>query len=124
MALHKGLLAAGALLGFIAVAMGAFGAHALRDKIQPHLLNVLEIGVRYQLFHAVLIIALSGLTAVFNPSWMAGAGWLMVFGVILFSGSLYLLALTGIKQWGAVTPVGGVTLLVGWLCVVIGAWKS
>lgn len=124
MPLHKGLLVVGALLGFIGVALGAFGAHALKDKMAPHLLNILEIGVRYQLFHALLIVVLSGLASVFNPQWMAGAGWLIVLGVVLFSGSLYLLALTGIKQWGAVTPVGGVTLLAGWICIVVGAWKS
>ncbi len=124
MALHKGLLIAGALLGFIGVALGAFGAHMLKDKLPPHLLNVMEIGVRYQLFHAVLIVALSAVASVYNPQWMAGAGWLFVLGAVLFSGSLYLLALTGIKQWGAVTPVGGITLLAGWVCILIGACKS
>ena len=104
--------------------MGAFGAHALKERLPPHLLNALEIGVRYQLFHAILIVALSGLTNLFNPAWIAGAGWLLVLGVVLFSGSLYLLALTGLKTWGAMTPVGGVTLLAGWLCILIGAWKS
>ena len=122
--MHKGLLTAGAILGFLGVALGAFGAHFLKERLSPHLLNTMEIGVRYQLFHALLLVTLSGLATVFNAPWISGAGWFLVLGIILFSGSLYLIALTGIKQWGAVTPIGGITLLAGWACLIVAAWKS
>jgi len=112
----------GALLGFIDVAIGAFGAHALKERLSPDLLAVFETGVRYQMYHAlaILIVALiigrsSGNA---RATW---AGWCFVAGIVLFSGSLYVLALTGIGVFGAITPLGGLFFLAGWLCLVFAA---
>ncbi len=103
----KILLSLGALLGFIAVAAGAFGAHALKSRLSQDMLSVFEVGVRYQMYHALAILLAALLTA-------STAGWFFLGGTVLFSGSLYLLALTGIKTFGMITPIGGVILLIGW----------
>ncbi|MCU0254749.1 MAG: DUF423 domain-containing protein [Acidobacteria bacterium] len=106
----------GCLFGFLAVAAGAFGAHALKDRLPADLLAIFETGVRYQLPHAVALLfaaLLAGQSgrAARRARW---AGWLLVVGILIFSGSLYLLALSGVRSWGAVTPVGGVAFLAGW----------
>ena len=101
----------GALSGFVAVAAGAFGAHALRARLAPELLAVFETGARYQMYHALALLLL----AVQPPTRAtAAAGWLFVTGTLLFSGSLYALALTGVRAFGAVTPIGGLCFLAGW----------
>lgn len=111
----------GALNGFVAVAAGAFGAHALKARLTPDLLAVFETGARYQMVHALAIVA-AGLVAARWPGPAAPvAGWLFVAGCIVFSGSLYVLALSGVRGWGAVTPLGGLALLGGWLCL---AWAA
>ncbi|MEK7390023.1 MAG: DUF423 domain-containing protein [Elusimicrobiota bacterium] len=99
----------GAGLMLAAVALGAFGAHALKSRLSPDMLAVFETGVRYQIYHALGLLALA---AVKGPD---KAGWCFVAGIIVFSGSLYLLTLTGERRWGMVTPVGGVLFLIGWL---------
>ena len=109
----------GAVFGFVGVAAGAFGAHALRERLEPRLLEIFETGARYQLIHAVALVALSALRL--EARW---TGWSWVIGVIVFSGSLYVLALTGVRAWGAVTPIGGVALLVGWASLAWLAWRS
>jgi len=111
----------GALLGFIYVAFGAFGAHALRERLSSDLLAVFETGVRYQMYHAlaILIVALFlGRSAKVRAVW---AGWCFVAGIVLFSGSLYVLALTGVAIFGAVTPIGGLFFLAGWICLALAA---
>jgi len=113
----RGLIAVGAINGGIAVAAGAFGAHGLRDKISQHSLEVYETAVRYQMFHALAMI----LCAVVATSGARTAGWLFQAGIILFSGSLYLLALTETKWLGAITPVGGLSFLAGWAAL---AWSA
>jgi len=112
----------GALLGFIDVAFGAFGAHALRERLSPDLLAVFETGVRYQMYHAlaILIVALFRGRSSTN-SRATWAGWCFVAGIVLFSGSLYVLALTGIGVFGAITPIGGLFFLAGWLCLLFAA---
>ncbi len=113
----------GALSALSAVAAGAFGAHALRERLGADLLATFETGARYQMYHAL---------ALFVVAWAAGrwtgavpqtqwAGWLFVVGTVLFSGSLYALALTGVRAWGAVTPIGGVAWLAGWALL---AWAA
>ncbi len=113
------------LLGALAVALGAFGAHALSGRLSGDLLNTYEIGVRYHFYHALALIAVvvaagrwpnSGLPVI--------AGWLFVAGIVLFSGSLYVLALSGIRWLGAVTPLGGVAFIAGWLCLAVAAWRG
>jgi uncharacterized membrane protein YgdD (TMEM256/DUF423 family) len=112
----------GCLLGLAAVAAGAFGAHGLRARVTPEMLAVFETGARYHMYHALALLA-TALAARRRPSraW-AAAGWLFVAGIVVFSGSLYLLALTGTRWLGAVTPVGGVAFLAGWaFAAVAGA---
>ena len=109
----------GALFGAIGVMMGAFGAHALKDKLSLNFLNAFEIGVRYQLFHALALFAAAWLYTQFPHIFLTIAGWLFVTGTFLFSGSLYLLALTGARSFGAVTPIGGMLLVLGWIFILI-----
>ena len=118
----NGIVALGAALAGIGVAIGAFGAHGLQGRVTPDLLSVFEIGVRYQMYHALALVLL-GLFAGRGPSpapiemppGAAPAAWLFVAGIVLFSGSLYVLVLTGTKWLGAVTPVGGLAFLAAWV---------
>ena len=111
----------GALAGFTGVTLGAFGAHGLRGRLSPEMLAVFETGVRYQMYHALAIIA-TGLIAARLSGWLiVAAGWLFTAGIVLFSGSLYVLALTGVTILGAITPLGGVAFLLGWACLAMAA---
>jgi uncharacterized membrane protein YgdD (TMEM256/DUF423 family) len=114
----KTFLLAGALAAFLAVALGAFGAHGLRGRLAPDMLAVFETGVRYHMYHALAIL-ITGLIAARLDGWLIQtAGWAFVLGIVIFSGSLYLLAITGVTMWGAVTPIGGLAFLVGWACLI------
>ena len=104
----------GALLAGLAVALGAFGAHGLRARVTPDLLAVFETGVRYQMYHALALLGLSLAWTRWSTSHLTAAGYLFLAGIVLFSGSLYLLTLTGTRWWGAVTPLGGLAFLAGW----------
>jgi len=115
-------LLAGALAGFVGVAFGAFGAHGLRGRLSPDMLSVFETGVRYQMYHALALMLTAALMMtgrIESGRAAAAAGWLFVAGIVLFSGSLYLLAVTGITVLGAITPIGGVAFLLGWACLAI-----
>jgi uncharacterized membrane protein YgdD (TMEM256/DUF423 family) len=112
-----------ALIGGLAVVLGAFGAHALKAVLEPHLLTVFETGVRYQMYHALALIALAG-NRWFQDGLFKVAGWLFVIGIVIFSGSLYLLTLTGMRWLGAITPFGGVALIGAWLCTALAAWRN
>jgi uncharacterized membrane protein YgdD (TMEM256/DUF423 family) len=111
----------GALAGLIAVGLGAFGAHALRTRLTPEMLTIFETGVRYQMYHALAIVATALIMGRLNGWLIVAAGWSFTFGIVFFSGSLYLLALTGITVLGAVTPIGGVAFLLGWACLAFAA---
>ena len=111
----------GAVSGLVAVAAGAFGAHALRARLDPSALAVFETGARYQMYHALALIVVAWAAARWPGPWSGRAGWLFVAGTLLFSGSLYALALSGIRALGAVTPFGGVAFLAGWLCLALAA---
>ena len=111
----------GALSGFIGVAAGAFGAHALRSRIDADLLAVFETGARYQMYHALALIAAAWASTRWPGTLTTAAGWCFATGTLLFSGSLYALALTGVRSLGAVTPLGGVAFLAGWLCLALAA---
>lgn len=102
----------GSGLMFLAVGLGAFGAHALKSRLSPEMLAIFETGVKYQVYHALALLLVAALR---GPS---KAAWCFTAGIALFSGSLYLLALTGEKKWGAVTPLGGLLFLIGWLIVL------
>ncbi|MDP2654135.1 MAG: DUF423 domain-containing protein [Candidatus Omnitrophota bacterium] len=106
------------LLMFLAVALGAFGAHALRGKISDHYLDVYKTGVLYHLVHALGLFVVAWLGTVFQNPKVNLAGIFMLAGIILFSGSLYALAVTGQKWLGAVTPLGGVSFLISWLLIL------
>jgi uncharacterized membrane protein YgdD (TMEM256/DUF423 family) len=112
------LVRIGAALGFLGVALGAFGAHALREKLSPAMLQVWHTAVLYHLLHAVALFAL-GLYARASGADVRVGGVLLIAGVLVFSGSLYALALTGIKPLGAITPVGGLLLLAGWAWIAL-----
>lgn len=117
-------LTAGAISGGLAVAAGAFGAHALRDRLSPDLLAVWKTGAEYQLAHALALLAVGLLIARAPSAATATAGWLFLAGTVLFSGSLYALALTGVRVLGAVTPFGGVAFLGGWMALMWAALRA
>ena len=111
----------GAASAFLAVAAGAFGAHALRARLSPELLAVFETGTRYQMYHALGLLAVGWAAARWPGSPATWAGWLFIVGTLIFSGSLYTLALTGLRWLGAITPIGGLCFLGGWLCLALAA---
>jgi uncharacterized membrane protein YgdD (TMEM256/DUF423 family) len=106
------------------VTLGAFGAHGLRARISPEMLAVFETGVRYQMYHALALIAVAWAISRWGTPPLRAAGWLFLAGTILFSGSLYLLALTGVRGLGAVTPFGGLCILARWLLLAFGEWRA
>ena len=108
-----GWFAAGAVLSGLGVLVGAFGAHGLRDRVTPDLLAVFETGVRYHLIHGLAVIAVAWAASRWPSAWIGAAGWLFAAGIVVFSGSLYILAISGVRWWGAVTPIGGVCFLAG-----------
>jgi uncharacterized membrane protein YgdD (TMEM256/DUF423 family) len=116
--------ALGGISAFLAVAAGAFGAHALRARLAPELLAAFETGVRYQMYHALGLLAVAWAATRWPLPLVRAAGWLFVAGTLGFSGSLYLLAFTGVRGWGAVAPLGGLAFLAGWLALVVAVWKG
>jgi len=112
----------GALMGFVGVGLGAFGAHALKGRLSPDMLAVFETGVRYQMYHALALLATAALMARSDGRAVVVAGWSFTAGILLFSGSLYALAFTGVTMLGAVTPIGGVAFLAGWVALAIAAF--
>ncbi len=111
---------AGAISGLMSVALGAFGAHGLRQRVIPEMLAVFETGVRYQVYHALGLFAVAWAISRWGGPQMTWAGWLFIAGTVIFSGSLYALALTETRWLGAITPVGGVCFLAGWVCLAWG----
>ncbi len=115
----------GSLSAGLGVALGAFGAHGLRDRLTADLLATFETGVRYQVYHALALLAVAWAVTRWPASGLPpAAGWLFVAGTLLFSGSLYLLALTGVRLFGAITPLGGVAFIAGWACLLIVAARG
>jgi uncharacterized membrane protein YgdD (TMEM256/DUF423 family) len=114
----------GAVLAGTGVAAGAFGAHALRDRLTPELLAVFEVGVRYHLIHALALLAVAWATTRWPGAGTTVAGWLFLGGILLFSGSLYGLSLSGVRALGVVTPLGGLAFLVGWLVLGWSVWQG
>ena len=112
------------LSGMLAVAFGAFGAHGLRNRLDDYLMGVFETAVQYHFYHALALLAV-GVIALSQPQtvMLKSAGWLFFIGTIVFSGSLYILALTGVKWLGAVTPLGGLAFIAGWACLAAAGWK-
>ena len=123
MPLDRTFFLAGTVSAFVAVALGAFAAHGLRARLAPELLAVFETGVRYQMYHALALLAVAWACTRWPGSLVSAGGWLFVAGTLLFSGSLYVLALTGVRWLGAITPLGGLAFLAGWLCLALAAAK-
>jgi uncharacterized membrane protein YgdD (TMEM256/DUF423 family) len=119
--MDRTFLLIGALAGFLAVTFGAFGAHALRERLSPEMLAVFETGVRYHMYHALALLLVSAMMPRLGGWLVVASGWLFTAGIVLFSGSLYVLALTGITIFGAITPIGGLAFLAGWAGLAIAA---
>lgn len=112
----------GALMGAVGVGLGAFGAHGLRGRLSPDMLAVFETGVRYHMYHALALLAVAALMPRLDGRAIVIAGWSFTVGIVLFSGSLYALAVTGVTTLGAITPLGGVAFILGWVCLAVAAF--
>lgn len=113
----------GSLLGACGVALGAFGAHGLKTRVDPAMLGVFETAVRYHLTHALALLAVAWASERWPGTPATAAGWLFVTGIVIFSGSLYLMVLTGARWLGAVTPLGGLALIAGWCALAFAALR-
>ncbi len=114
----------GTLFAFIAVGAGAFGAHGLKGRITPDMLAIFDIAVRYQMSHALALFAAAWAVTRWPGAMTNASGMFFIAGILIFSGSLYVLSLTGIKWLGAITPIGGLAFLAGWICLAWGALKA
>lgn len=125
MTMSKTFLLIGSLNALLGVGFGAFGAHGLKGRLTPEMLAAYQTGVQYHLYHALGLL-LIGLIALHIPSsvWIKWAGWLVLAGIVLFSGSLYLLSLSGVRWLGAITPLGGAAFIVGWALCAVGVWRA
>jgi len=128
--MHKGFLITAFITGALAVAFGAFGAHALKDLVSQRVVVTFETAVRYQFYHVFALIVAAMLYKDFKTKWMLAAGWLFITGLVLFCVSLYLLCFVqatvqpGYKWLGPITPLGGVAFISGWLCMLIAVAKK
>lgn len=117
-------LSLAAVFGGLSVAAGAFASHALKEKISEHALEIFEVGARYQMYHALALLMVAILLTRAEPpqTVLVASGWLFIIGILIFSGSLYLLSLTGVKYLGAITPLGGAAFIAGWGALAFAAW--
>ena len=113
----------GAFSAGLGVAIGAFAAHGLRGRLSEEMLSVFETGARYQIYHALALLAVAWATTRWPGGALSGAGWCFVIGTVLFSGSLYALSVTGIRTLGAITPLGGLAFLAGWILIITHVWR-
>ncbi len=124
----QALLSAAAVVGALGVAAGAFGAHSLRGVLEPRMFEIFETAARYQLLHA-LALGLVGALLLFggerlNARWLRISGVLLLTGILIFCGTLYILSLSGVRWLGAITPIGGVAFIAGWIACAIGVWPA
>jgi len=128
--MHKTILISAAIIGAITVALGAFGAHGLKEKVNEYTLGIFETAVKYQFYHVFALLAVGILFQSFNATWLLWSSRLFIAGIILFCGSLYLLTYflangnDSMKWLGAITPFGGLCFIAGWICIAIAVWKS
>lgn len=128
--MHKGFLKTATLFGVFSVALGAFAAHSLKQYVSDYAVNIFETGVRYQFYHVFALLACGILHKEFQNKFIKGAGKLFIAGIILFSGSLYVLAfikaavMPGYDWVGAITPIGGLCFIAGWICLFLGIYKK
>ena len=119
----RGFLMLAAFFGFTGVALGAFAAHGLKNRLTPEYLTIFHTGVTYQLVHTLALFGVALLATQIQGRLVAWAGFSFAAGILLFSGSLYLLTITGVSKLGIVTPFGGLAFLVGWVCLGLAAWR-
>ncbi len=113
-----------AFSGAVSVGAGAFGAHALRARLEPRLLEVFQTGAQYQMYHALAMVGVAWVASRWPGSLSTASGWLFVAGTVLFSGSLYAMALTGVRALGAITPLGGVCFIAGWVTLALAVMRA
>ena len=111
------------LSGMLAVALGAFGAHALKNRLDDYAMGVFQTAVQYQFYHSLALLAV-GVIALSHPqaALLRSSGWLFALGIVVFSGSLYVLSFSGLRWLGAVTPIGGLAFIAGWACLAAASW--
>ncbi len=114
----------GAIFMALAVLLGAFGAHGLKNVLSPDMLAIYKTGVEYQFYHALGLLLIGVISTKFDSKWIRWSTILLVTGIIVFSGSLYTLAISGVKVLGAITPIGGLSFVAGWICLAVGIAKS
>ena len=120
----KGFFVAAAMLAFLAVAGGAFGAHGLKSRVSSDMIDTFQTGIQYQFYHALGLLVVAVMMHLFSPGTMLKlSGFLFIGGIVVFSGSLYVLVLTGIKWLGAITPIGGLAFLAGWVCLTLSGLR-
>lgn len=124
MSAGAGWVAVGATAAGLGVVLGAFGAHGLRSRVSPEMLVVFETGVRYHVYHALALLAVGLAAARWESTLLSAAGWLFVVGIVVFSGSLYLMTFGGPSWFGAITPLGGLAFILGWAALAFAAWRS
>lgn len=114
----------GSINALIAVMLGAFGAHALKSRLTSEMMEIFQTAVQYHFYHALGLLAV-GIIAVHLPesNWLKASGWLMLAGIVIFSGSLYILSITGIKWLGAITPIGGTAFILAWILLTVAVLK-
>jgi uncharacterized membrane protein YgdD (TMEM256/DUF423 family) len=115
--------AAGSLMALLAVALGAFAAHGLKSRLSPDMVAIFEVGVRYHMYHALALLAVAWASSHWPNGSTRAAGWAFIAGIVIFSGSLYILSITGIRWLGAITPIGGVAFLIGWFLLIWAVWR-
>lgn len=120
---NRNILLSGAIFMALAVMLGAFGAHALKTQLSPEMMQVYKTGVEYQFYHALGLLLIGLIGFQIESKWLRWSGLLIITGIVLFSGSLYVLSLTGIKMIGAITPVGGLSFVAGWIFLAFAVWK-
>jgi len=123
LAMDRFFFVAGSLFAFLAVTLGAFAAHGLKDRLPPDMFNIFEVGVRYHMYHALALLAVAWASSRWPENGTYLAGWAFIFGIVIFSGSLYLLSITGMRWLGAITPIGGVGFLAGWILLIWAVWR-
>lgn len=116
-------IAIGSIMAGLSVVMGAFGAHGLRERLAPEMLQIYEIGARYQMYHALAVLAVGLVQIKIDHPMLSVAGWCFVVGTVIFSGTLYALSLTGIRILGMITPIGGAIFILGWAAMAYSALK-
>lgn len=120
----KVFVVVGCILGLLSVALGAFGAHGLQDKVEPRMIEVWETAARYQMYHALALFAAAWVLQQTQHTGATVAGWSFIAGTLIFSGSLYVMVLSGVKWLGAITPIGGTVMIVGWVALLVAAVKG